>query len=475
MAPRRKWWLYITVGLAIRFFPPLYPSVPTWFVLATSLNDMLKGILAAYLLLHVRRGSFRLDTLRKFGLYLLIAVFLTPALSAFAGAAARGALGFAFWPAWNQWFIGDALANLVLTPTLLYSLSVRFRTIRTRILEILLWAISFSISLFCVVWFANSMYAPIALYAPIPFLIWAAVRLGPIGASSAVSLIALLSMFRTYVPLHFASENVSAHDVLFVQLFLAVATVPMLVVAILIEERGVVQTRLRNSQERLKEDYVRVRDLAGKLIGAHEVERKRIAFSLRDDIGQPLSLVPAKLEVFAQQFPQSMNADEVLAALQEDVVKSCDQLCELSHQVYAFSLHYLGLAHGLRSLCRSISEAHGIVAEVSAHEVPSLSPELNLCLFRVAQEALNNAVRHGQAKQVLVRVRHAAGSIQLEVWDDGIGFDAGAPSNGLGLVSMRERLRTVDGTLTVTSAPGQGTVVIAAIHIEQSMAKKAGQ
>jgi signal transduction histidine kinase len=165
-----------------------------------------------------------------------------------------------------------------------------------------------------------------------------------------------------------------------------------------------------------------------------------------------------------------MKADEVLAALREDLVKSCDQLSELSQEVHPFLLGYSGLAQGLRSLCRSISEAHGIVAEVSADEVPNLSPELSLCFFRVAQEALNNTVRHGQAKHVLVRVRHdPGGTIQLEVWDDGIGFDAGAPSSGLGLVSMGERLRMVHGTLTVTSTPGQGTVVIAAIRIGQSI------
>jgi hypothetical protein len=119
LTPLRKWWLYLLAALLIRLIPALHPPVPDWFLFATCINDLLKALFAAYLLRRLSADSTRLSSLRTFVVYVGVAVLLVPALSAFGGAAARQALGHAFWPAWNQWFLGDAIANLVLTPALL--------------------------------------------------------------------------------------------------------------------------------------------------------------------------------------------------------------------------------------------------------------------------------------------------------------------------------------------------------------------
>jgi two-component system, NarL family, sensor kinase len=108
------------------------------------------------------------------------------------------------------------------------------------------------------------------------------------------------------------------------------------------------------------------------------------------------------------------------------------------------------------------------------NETPNLPYALSLCLFRVAQEALANAVKHGKAKQIAVQLAQNASSIRLVVSDDGIGFDAISPSNGLGLESMQERVRIVGGTFTLASSPGQGTTVEVVAETARVMRAGAG-
>jgi integral membrane sensor domain MASE1 len=193
--------------------------MPDWFVFATSVNDILIALLAAYLLRHFARVPSYLSTLQNFAAYLLIAVLFSPALSAFAGAATRHMVGYEFWPAWRQWFLGDAIANLMLTPTLLYCSSRRFRATRPHWWEVLLWSGGFAASIYFAVSFAQSGFAPIAFYLPVPFLIWAATRFGPIGASSALSLLALLCMIGITEGNGPFSVNLASENVLFAQLF----------------------------------------------------------------------------------------------------------------------------------------------------------------------------------------------------------------------------------------------------------------
>ena len=463
LTPFKKWWLYLVVALPIRFIPPS-PSVPMWFLFSTSANDLLKAVFAAYLLRRITPGSIRVSNQRTIAAYLGIAVFLTPMLSAFGGAATRRALGYAFWPAWNQWFLGDALANLVLTPALLYWCWGRYRELRPRILEVLLWMVGFGYSLYHSISLIHSDYSLIALYAPVPFLIWAATRFGPIGASSALSLIALLSMVHATGGQGSFFANLAPQSVLFVQLFLAVMSVPVLFVAILIEERSAVETRLRESQEELSENYDRARDLAAKLMNAQEDERKRIALELHDDIGQRLALLSNALDAWGLELSVTMTKERArLSSLKHSTDEVGTAVHDLSHQLHSSVLHHLGLTKGLRRLCRTISQQHDIVVDLDADEVSDLPSDISLCLFRVAQEALSNAVKHGRAKQIAVQLFQNASSLRLIVKDDGIGFDSTTPSDGLGLVSMQERLRIVEGILTLTSSPGQGTIIEAVV------------
>src|SRR5215472_1154836 len=139
LTPRREWWLYLAIAAPVRFIPVPHPAVPLWFLFATTANDMMKAVLAAYLLRRLPHGSSRPVTESQLATFLGVAVFFVPVLSAFAGAATRYVLGYGFWVSCYQWFLGDALANLVLTPTLLYWCSTHLRTLRTRPAELAGW------------------------------------------------------------------------------------------------------------------------------------------------------------------------------------------------------------------------------------------------------------------------------------------------------------------------------------------------
>jgi signal transduction histidine kinase len=158
-----------------------------------------------------------------------------------------------------------------------------------------------------------------------------------------------------------------------------------------------------------------------------------------------------------------------LSSLKTAAEETAAAVRDLSHELHSSAFHHLGLTRGLRGFCRTISNQHHVAVDLQADETPNLPYDLSLCLFRVAQEACANAVKHGKARQIAVQLLQNGSSIRLMVRDDGIGFDSTAPSNGLGLVSMQERLRIVGGILTLTTSPGQGTIVEATIQTARVM------
>ena len=126
-------------------------------------------------------------------------------------------------------------------------------------------------------------------------------------------------------------------------------------------------------------------------------------------------------------------------------------------------LHHLGLPNALKTLCRTFSQQYQITVDLEAEPLEDLEADMSLCLFRVTQEALNNAVTHGHARQITVSLARDAGLLRLRIKDTGIGFEPAVRPEGLGLVSMQERLRLVGGKLAIRSSSGQGTVVEAIV------------
>jgi signal transduction histidine kinase len=465
LVPRKRWWLFVLASAPIRFVPAVHAPAAAWFLWLTWTNDVAKALLAAYLLQYANGNPVRFNTVRRYATYLGIAVLLAPVLSGLFGALLRHlALGHPFWPAFGQWTLGDILANLVVTPALLLWLTRAYVPLRPRLFEAIVWGIGFA---FCLYFAVLSDQSVLAIYAPFPFLVWAALRLGTIGASSGLFLTTVLLIFgisRHKGPLFYPI----VHDMHFLQLFLAILALPIMFVAILFEERRQVEARLLENQEELNQNYKRIRDLAGGLIRAQEEERSRIARELHDDITQQVAMLTVGLDHL-----ESLPADKLALAHGElgELRGKTEELAlavrEVARQLHSTVLQHLGLSKALKGLCRTFSQQHQIDVSLEAEDLENLGDDISLCLFRVAQEALNNAVKHGHAKQLTVVLARDAGLIRLQIKDTGIGFDPATSPEGLGLVSMQERLRLVGGKLAIRSSPGQGTVIEAIVDCSQ--------
>src|SRR5467141_1974495 len=204
--------------------------------------------------------------------------------------------------------------------------------------------------------------------------------------------------------------------------------------------------------------------VGGRLIEAQEEERRRIARELHDDINQRLALLANDLEMMEQDPPDS--AVEVHNRIHEHLRRVHEigtDVQAISHRLHPSKLQYLGIVAAAKGFCQELSEQHKAAIDFTHADIPlTLPEEISLCLFRVLQEALHNAVKHSGARHFEVQLRGAPGEIQLVIRDPGVGFDseeALTNNRGLGLISMRERIILVGGTFLITSKPQWGTEI----------------
>jgi len=212
--------------------------------------------------------------------------------------------------------------------------------------------------------------------------------------------------------------------------------------------------------------------MSGKLIQAHEEERARIARELHDDINQQIALVSVQLESWIQQYPESAFPDTTLLRKSRQKLNEIGtDVQALSHRLHSSKLDYLGLAVASSSFCKEFSEQHKVeVLFTQSNVARNIPKETSLSLFRVLQEALQNAVKHSGARQFSVVLCGTSKEIQLTVSDVGLGFNLpdALAHRGLGLISMRERLQLVGGELSIISEPGRGTTISARVpHREE--------
>jgi PAS domain S-box-containing protein len=220
--------------------------------------------------------------------------------------------------------------------------------------------------------------------------------------------------------------------------------------------------------ERKKAEEV-LATVAGRLIEAQEGERLRIARELHDDICQRLSLLTIDLEMMAQDPPDS--AVEVRSRIHEHLKREQEisaDIQAMSHRLHSSNLRYLGIAVAAKGFCQEFSEQHKAKIDFNYADIPSAVPEgISLCLFRVMQEALHNALKHSGVRHFEVELQGVPDGIHLTVRDSGLGFDPEAVKNnlGLGLVSMQERVNVVKGTFSVESWPEHGTTIRAHVPL----------
>jgi signal transduction histidine kinase len=206
-----------------------------------------------------------------------------------------------------------------------------------------------------------------------------------------------------------------------------------------------------------------------RLIEAQEQERARIARELHDDIGQRLALLTVELSqppIHLTSLP--VEVANHLSELQKQSAEIANDVQSLSRKLHSSKLEYLGIAAAMRAFCHEFSDQQNVEVAFAHDEVPrTLSQEISLCLFRVLQEALQNAIKHSGVRHFDAELRYAPDAIDLTVRDSGSGLDVqqAMKTRGLGLISMAERVKLVDGQLSIDSQPNRGTAIHARVPL----------
>ncbi len=220
-------------------------------------------------------------------------------------------------------------------------------------------------------------------------------------------------------------------------------------------ERAKVQEILRGNREQLQA-------LTSQLLTAQEEERRRISRDLHDDVNQRLAVLALKIQTAQKGLPETDPFFKNLQELYDEVAELSDDVRHLAYQLHPSVLDDLGLKLALQALIDDFSKWEGVPISFTAHQVPAKLPsDVATCMYRLVQEALRNIAKHAQASKVDVDLGMSNKGLYLSVKDNGIGFDPHAKSaqKGLGLLSMKERIRLQHGTLTITSQPKKGTEI----------------
>jgi len=228
-------------------------------------------------------------------------------------------------------------------------------------------------------------------------------------------------------------------------------------------------TRELNERIRAEEE---IQALNERLINAQDQERVRIARELHDDFSQQIAALSISVSNLKLHLPgQKPEAQSQVERLQHMLGQLAERVRHLSHELHPAILEHVGLSAALRSYCAEFSSLSGVQVSCHAPEnFEDLAPAAALCIYRVTQEALHNVAKHALAKNAEVRLTRANQLVSLTVSDHGAGcsLHRGLASGGLGLVSMKERARLVNGTFEFTSAPNSGTTVKLRIPVAAS-------
>ncbi len=450
LARRKEWWTLLLAVLAAHMAAQLQVGVPPWTAVGWFITNSSEALIGAYCITRFSDSTRRLDGVRGVLIFVVFGVVFAPLatsfLDAFAVVVTRWGRGY--WPLSFERFWTNALAELTIVPLIVLCRSNPISWIRragiARVGEAALLAIG--IVLVAVGVFGLKTISPATtpalLYAPLPFLLWAASRFGLGGLSTSLLSLALISTwYTTHGRQPFPNASM-AQNILSLQILFCVVAVPLMFLSAVMAEA-------RRTQELL-------RKTSGSLIEAQEQERHRIARELHDDLGQALALTNVTIDGLIEGSGESLRP--ALTDLSSQISEISNTAREISHGLYPTHLEYLGLAKALKRLCDEFRNGKNISIHLTMGDLPDqLPPSISLSLYRIAQETMHNIFTHSQAKNVQVELAADDARISLRIFDDGIGFDTSRNTGGLGLESMRQRVRAVDGFIDISSSQNSGT------------------
>lgn len=252
-----RWWVFILLPLPIRLLSEVSEGIPLWFLLTTFWIDSAKGLAAALALRGLVARSFRLQTPREIGAFFLFAVILVPGAAAFLGSGARSVLGHDYWPSWEQWFLGNAMAQMVVTPLMLHWCLVppKVRAAPARNVAeaaVLTFALVVTSYLATNTGPSSIDFAGARFYLPVPFMFWAAFRFGMRGVSGSVGIAAILAVHGALHGRGPFADLPPTDITLALQNFLLLRAAPLFLVAAAIAQKRDVEARLLESEDRFR-------------------------------------------------------------------------------------------------------------------------------------------------------------------------------------------------------------------------------
>jgi PAS domain S-box-containing protein len=597
LTPVRRWWMYLLAVVPAHIFVHwTYQVGAFWLALQIGHNTLLAATAAA-VLKRWEPSLFSFDRLHDVLVFLGTAI-LAPGFAALALVTAVNNIcsedtirlhGWSvnYWHALSRIWLTNTVSFLVFVPVILLLVSQgRFLMRGMKVREyveasVLLGLLLATGYLLFGSGYASTIWQPAAFLVPLPLLLWAAIRFGSTGNSLAIAAVVCVSFWRAYRGDGSFVQDSSITKVESMQLFWILLSVPLMLLAAMMQEHKLTLGALAESENRFRQLFeqapvgvaleslegkltivnpafcsmfgyteaelhemscvqlshpddlaaeaplfrelcagtrasyqidkrffrkdgttmwgrvgvsllkpqdgsqpfiigmlkdislLKLRDqelvtLTGRLIEAQEDERRRISRELHDDIGQQAAAIAADSCVLREAL--SRGARDSASTMADTVSQLAGELAtsihKLSHELHSSRLQYLGLGSALKDLCDKIAAQHHLAIDLSVDcQIDRLPEPVELCMFRIAQEALTNVVKHSGASTVFVKVSMHGKVISLCVADDGVGFKASAASAGIGLTSMRERLRLVGGELFINSSPDSGTELIAQINL----------
>ena len=369
--------------------------------------------------------------------------------------------------AWLIYWLGDSTGVLLVTPLLFTPLVWQIPS-RARSFELLTLLTLLTAACFLIFgdWHVLPIRVGILAFAVLPFVIWGAIGFGVGGATLTVFLTAALATVLTafgFGP--FAGNTTFVNAVLLDVLFIELSVTGLALAAVIAERERAEQEHQRLIREQAAMEARHALAAANrKLIEAQEQERSRIARELHDNVSQRLALLMFELSGPPENQSKAVDLHARVSEIAADVHA-------LSHNLHWSKLDVLGFATAMEMLCKEVGEQYQVRVALHAHDVPTqLPPDTALCLYRILQEALQNAAKHSGVGDVDVRLWGTSEDMNLEVSDRGAGFDletASKRSPGIGLVSMRERIQLVCGELSIQSARQRGTRIHARVPLNR--------
>ena len=460
LTPPRIWWVLLLAVLPAHLSIQLRTGIPMLSSLGWFVGNSGEALLGAACIRYFKKEKPLFESAKGMVVFVAFGVLLATLVTSFVDAASTvlSGLGSNYWTLWTARLTSNMIANLIIVPTIVIfgvnGISWFRRASFARYLEAGFLAVGIVVvSLLVFSRESAAVSMPVFIYAPLPLLLWAALRFGTGGLSASMLVVALTSAWNA---MHgrgpFGNLSLADH-VLSLHILLTVFALPLMFTAGLIAEQ-------RRGDETLRETRC-------KLVDAREQERHRIARELHDDIVQQLTMVGLSVDELRSGFNASAKTE--LDKLYDQISVVSKATRDLSHDLYPFTLEYLGLAGGLMKLCRDTGAKSGLTINFSEKDVPSdLPSDISHCFFRVAQEALQNIVKHSHASAASMELTVRGGHVLLRIVDDGVGITPEQHhSGGMGLASIRERVWALEGTCKVTSGPLKGTTVEATVPLKK--------